>query len=344
MSYSAGYSDMEPREIALTERHREALAAFLKTAELRLEPDLEYAVGIYDNSEELVACGGHAGRVIKCLAVRPDYQSQGLLAKLATHLYTKLVLAGVSNVFVFTKPSTAAKFLDMNFYLVAQTDEAALLETRGDGIDSFVAEVRDMIKRAALPDAGLGCVVMNANPFTNGHLYLLEEAAKRCDGLVVFVVSENLSDFSSDVRRRLVTDGTRHICNLVVSPTSDYIVSATSFPSYFIKKASDIASMQASLDVTLFGSRIGRPLGIERRFVGTEPLDAMTCEYNRQMVRILPRFGIQTVEIERLTHDGDVVSASRVRQLLQQDEMEKVRGLVPPTTWEYLRSNWPSKS
>ena len=42
------------------------------------------------------------------------------------------------------------------------------------------------------------------DPFTNGHLYLVEYAARHCDNLYVFVLSEDKSVFPADVRFSLV--------------------------------------------------------------------------------------------------------------------------------------------
>ena len=40
----------------------------------------------------------------------------------------------------------------------------------------------------------VGCIVMNANPFTLGHEYLVQYAASRVHKLFVMVVSEDKSD------------------------------------------------------------------------------------------------------------------------------------------------------
>ena len=40
-----------------------------------------------------------------------------------------------------------------------------------------------------------GAVVMNCNPLTLGHRYLIEQALKQCDYLMIFVVQEDKSFF-----------------------------------------------------------------------------------------------------------------------------------------------------
>jgi [citrate (pro-3S)-lyase] ligase len=93
-------------------------------------------------------------------------------------------------------------------------------------------------------------------------------------------------------------------------------------------------------DVRLFAEEIAPMLNITVRFAREEPLDNVTRQYNEAMRRILPEYGIGFEEIERKEADGEVVSASRVRALLETGAFEDVAGqlarLVPRTTLEYL--------
>lgn len=50
-------------------------------------------------------------------------------------------------------------------------------------------------------------------------------------------------------------------------------------------------------DITLFAQKIAPHLNITYRFVGEEPEDSVTNEYNLAMKRILPKKRIQLVEI-----------------------------------------------
>ncbi len=76
---------------------------------------------------------------------------------------------------------------------------------------------------------------MNANPFTLGHQFLVEKAAKECDWLHLFVVQEEGSEFSFFDRFEMIKAGTRHIDNITIHPGSKYIISRATFPTYFIK-------------------------------------------------------------------------------------------------------------
>jgi len=90
--------------------------------------------------------------------------------------------------------------------------------------------------------------------------------------------------------------------------------------------------------VTIFAEHIAPVLGINVRFVGEEPLDSVTKQYNDTMRRILPNHNIEFVEIPRKEQSGEVISASRVRKLLDTKSFEAIEKIVPKTTLEYLKS------
>lgn len=57
----------------------------------------------------------------------------------------------------------------------------------------------------------LGAIVMNCNPFSKGHRYLIEQAGKQVEFLIVFAVEEDLSLFSFEERIRMIRKGQK-IC------------------------------------------------------------------------------------------------------------------------------------
>ena len=181
-------------------------------------------------------------------------------------------------------------------------------------------------------------MVANCNPFTLGHQYLIEQAAKACDTLHLFVLSEDASLFPADVRMELVKKGTAYLPNVLVHPTSDYLISSATFPTYFLKEEQIEKGAGGQLDLVVFGQHFAPALDIRCRFVGQEPFSPITALYNKQMQEILPRFGIQVVEIPRKEEGGAAISASRVRALLVEGKLDEVRALVPDTTWEFLQS------
>ena len=177
-----------------------------------------------------------------------------------------------------------------------------------------------------------GCIVMNCNPFTLGHRYLIEQAAKQVERLYVMVVREDCSLFAYTERKAMVEQGVADIENVSVIDGSDYAISRATFPTYFLKRLDDAADTQMLLDIDLFRRHIAPALGATVRFVGTEPTDQLTRRYNQLMHEALK----DVREINRLEKDGNAVSASRVRKAMEEGDMNTIRQLVPPTTLPYI--------
>ena len=177
-----------------------------------------------------------------------------------------------------------------------------------------------------------GCIVMNCNPFTLGHRYLIEQAAKQVERLYVMVVKEDCSLFAYTERKAMVEQGVADIENVSVIDGSDYTISRATFPTYFLKRLDDAADTQMLLDLDLFRRHIAPALGATVRFVGTEPTDQLTRRYNQLMHEALK----DVREINRLEKDGNAVSASRVRKAMEEGDMNTIRQLVPPTTLPYI--------
>ena len=181
-----------------------------------------------------------------------------------------------------------------------------------------------------------GAIVMNCNPFTLGHRYLIEYASKHVDYLYIFVVQEDRSIFKFEDRIDLVRKGTKDISNVIVLPSGNFIISATTFPGYFYKDNLKDVKIDCSNDLTVFAQYIAPVLNIKVRFAGEEPLDPVTRQYNEGMYEILPQYGIEFCEIPRKQDEVDVISASRVRKLLKEKKNDELKNLVPQTTFDYL--------
>ena len=177
-----------------------------------------------------------------------------------------------------------------------------------------------------------GVVVMNCNPFTLGHRYLIEQAAKQVERLFVMVVREDCSLFAYAERKAMVEQGVEHLKNVTVIDGSEYAISQATFPTYFLKRLDDAADTQMLLDLDLFRRHIAPALGATVRFVGTEPTDRLTRRYNQLMHEVLA----DVRETVRLEKEGNAVSASRVRKAMEQGDMSTIRQLVPPTTLPYI--------
>ena len=326
--------DYSVRALSLRDpEDRAALYAFLRAQGLRPEDDLEAAFGILDADENLAGCGCAAGDLLKCFAVAESLRGQNALGPLVSALVQERFAKGFYDLFIVIRSANLPLFTGCGFYEVAHTDAVALLENRPDGPEAFARTV------CRPGDEGLktGAVVMNADPFTLGHRYLLEQAAAACDLLYVFVLEEDRSFFPARDRLALVAEGTQDMPNVRVHAGGRYMISSATFPTYFLKSQENAARLQAELDAAVFAERIAPSLHVSCRFVGEEPLDPVTAWYNEALTSSLPRSGTALICIPRLEKGGSPVSASRVRALLRQQGLcPEVRALVPEATYAYL--------
>ena len=360
---------------------RRKVEDFLGSNGLRLgEVDLYLAVLSDDGA--ILAGGGLQRDILKCLAVSAEARSLGLSVPLISRLISVASERGCTNLKVFTKPENRAFFESLGFKLLAEAPKAILLEN-GRGLADYCAYLR------AHPASGV--IVMNANPFTLGHRYLVEQSVlalgpSTSSGtepvsagepveppkLTIIPVKEDASRFPYRERLAMLRAGCDGLADVVEG--SDYQISAATFPTYFLKNLSDAAETQMRLDIDLFGRHIAPALGATVRFVGTEPVDPLTARYNALMKELLPKYGVQLVEIKRLncspdcTEDSSTppsaplrmtkgttpepvaepveapalrqaqgpVTATEVRALLDEGRFREASALTPVSTWPYL--------
>ncbi|MBO4385291.1 MAG: [citrate (pro-3S)-lyase] ligase [Clostridia bacterium] len=292
---------------------------------LRYEGGADYTVQLVSDCGEILANGSLCGKVLKFIAVDPRLQGEGAALTVVSELVSEAMMRGITKLFLFTKASNEMLFRGIGFYTLAATRDVCFMENARAGLDRWLGSIEKF-------EGTVGAAVMNCNPFTLGHRYLIETAAKAVDHLYVFVVSEDRSRFPFEDRLALVKKGTEDIKNVHVMPSGDYMISFATFPTYFLKDGTDAESVYASLDAALFGERIAPKLNITKRFVGTEPYSPVTNAYNEAMKKLLPRCGVEVVEIERFRG----ISASSVREALDRGELSSLKELVPDGTLRYL--------
>lgn len=347
-----------------TPRQRQRIEAFLKRNGLRFD-DMHYYAAVTDDDGEMIAGGGLKGNVIKCVAVDDAHKGEAIANTLISHLIAHANEEGYSNVMLFTKPKNRQLFESLSFRLLAEAPEAVLMETGIGGINNMVEQLKKIKEEGEVckennqeckrkknksqhhntstsqplnpstphhHNALRGVVVMNCNPFTLGHRYLIEQAAKQVERLFVMVVREDCSLFAYAERKAMVEQGVAHLKNVTVIDGSEYAISQATFPTYFLKRLDDAADTQMLLDLDLFRRHIAPALGATVRFVGTEPTDRLTRRYNQLMHEVLA----DVRETARLEKEGNAVSASRVRKAMEQGDMSTIRQLVPPTTLPYI--------
>lgn len=201
-------------------------------------------------------------------------------------------------------------------------------------------EYLDNLKRISVEKIGQsGIIVMNCNPFTKGHKYLIETASKQVDNLYVLVVEEDKSAFKFKDRFAMVKEGVKDIENVTVLNSGRFVISSLTFPEYFTKETNKDTEFDASKDLYNFCKFIAPALKATKRFVGEEPLDIVTNQYNEQMKRFLPEYGIELSVVPRKETMGGVISATRGRKYIEAKDMDGVNMIFPETTVNYLKEN-----
>ncbi len=327
------YSDYEIRTLPLSLKPaRQRVERFLASCGLRLDPVDTYAVVTRVDDDAILAGGGLAANVIKCVAVSDALRGSGMMQRLVSHLLSEAHAAGHTCVRVFTKPDNQHIFESLGFQLLARAPKAVFMENGLPGIGDYLGHLKACVQAGG----SAGVIVMNANPFTLGHRALVEWAAAQVDRLYVIAVREDVSMFSSHERLAMITAGCRHLDNVTVVAGSDYAISAATFPTYFLKQLDEATDTQITLDLDLFARHIAPALGAAVRFVGSEPADALTARYVTLMQEQLPASGIDVRVMPRAELNGQHISASRVRSGLADGRLAEAVRLVPATTLPYL--------
>ena len=308
--------------------------ALLLSEGIRRDANLDYSCVMYDEDYQVIATGSCFGNTLRCLAVRSDHQGENLMNEIITHLVEVQFQRGNSHLFLYTKHQTARFFRDLGFSEIARVDGTMVfMENRRTGFTDYLKKLS-----VTKEEGTSAAIVMNANPFTLGHQYLVEQAAAQCDTVHLFVLSEDASLVPFSVREKLVKKGVAHLPNVICHDSGPYIISNATFPSYFLRDEDAVIESHAKLDLEVF-AKIAEALSITRRFVGEEPTSQVTGAYNRIMQTELPKKGIECIVIPRKLSQEMIISASTVRQALQSGDLETVRALVPDTTWEYFSSD-----
>lgn len=307
---------------------------FLERFSLKYE-DVDYTVVIREN-EDIIATCSKRDNVLKCFAIDENYQGLGLSNTLVSKVTEKLNLEGKYHSFIFTKPENQYLFEGLAYKNIFTTDKVSLLESGNKNINSSLDRI---IKEYNIDtNKEYAAIVMNCNPFTLGHRYIIETASKENENVIIFVVEEDKSVFPFKERFNLIKEGTKDLENVVVVPGGEYIISSATFPNYFLKKNDDALKEYTKVDCNIFGKYFVPKFNIIKRYVGTEPHCEVTNTYNETIKEVLPKYNVEIELITRKEIESDAISASRVRYLLKQGDFESVKKLVPKTTLDFLLS------
>lgn len=348
--------------------------ALLEREGIHRDQHLDYTAAMLDEDYHVIATGSLFGNTLRCMAVSSDHQGESLMNAIVSHLIEVQYSRGNYHLFLYTKCDSARFFGNLGFYEITRVPEENIvfMENKRTGFRDYLTALqretqqvettaRDEVNagdpgpshqaEAVMASGGpcaagptalnqgerVGAIVMNANPFTLGHRYLVEQARAACGVLHLFMVSEDVSLVPFSVRKKLIMEGTKDIPGIVYHEAGSYIISSATFPAYFQKGDNAVIRSQAGIDARIF-TRIAAALGITDRFVGDEPTSVVTGIYNEILSTALPEAGVACHIIPRKEADGKAISASTVRSCIHDGRLEDIRGLVPETTYRYFTS------
>ena len=305
---------------------------------------VDYTMILCDAQGAIAGTGSYQGQVLKYVVVAPAHRATNAFSVIVTHLI-RLLMKRHKQIFAFTRPGNTKSFERQGFKEVATAEPLyTLMEFGYRSIQDYRAYLQS--RKAIQVTPPVSAIVVNCNPFTNGHRYLIETAASQSTIVYLFIVEEDRSVFPFKDRWKLVEEGTRHLANVVMLKGGPYVVSGAIFPGYFLQNEEPdlVTRNQAELDVTIFAQHIVPVLGITRRYVGTEPYSPTTRAYNAAMKKLLTTCGVEVIEVERKslgTDSGghpDFISATKIRKAISEDNLDSVLDFLPPCTLAYLRS------
>lgn len=349
---------------------KEQIHSLLETEGIHKDKHLDYTCAMFDETMNVIATGSCFSNTLRCLAVSSEHQGEGLMNQIIAHLISIQFIRGNTHLFLYTKTESAPFFSSLGFYEIANIkNQIVFMENRRNGFASYLknlqqesqilpqfkkitTEIQSLspeqapVTAAIHPEKKIAALVINANPFTLGHQYLIEKASRENDILHLFIVEEDASLIPFTVRKKLVLDGTAHLNNIIYHDSGSYIISNATFPAYFQKDDKAVMKSHAELDLAIF-IKIAKDLHITKRYIGEEPFSEVTQIYNTIMAEKLPESGIGCTIIPRKEFicstqenrsDYLPISASLARQAIKDRNFKLLEQLVPETTLQYFKS------
>jgi len=324
----------------------ELVSDFLKNLEFDYHTnEVDLTMILYNLNNEIIGTGSVRKKTLKFVAVSTKFRETTAFAQIVTFLTNK-ILENYKQCFVFTKPYTSRLFENIGFSHIATAEPLfSVLEFGYETIQNYQEYLKE--NKIKTKTDQIASIVVNCNPYTIGHQYLIEKAAAENELVYLFVVSENLSVFPFELRWKMIKQGISHLNNVKMLSTGSYIVSGAIFPHYFLKQESTnlISEKQAEIDVKIFAKYIAPVLNIKRRYIGTENYCLTTSAYNNAMKEILPKKGVEVIEVKRISanNSDNFVSASKVRKAIKNNNLQSVIDFLPLVTRDFLLSDTSEK-
>ena len=334
---------MTIKEVVLTSE-RQRIASFLKEQGLNYEDNVDQTIYMEDENG-IVATLSADKYILKCLAVKRDVRGENLAVTLVSEMIKRLHALGIYYYQVFTKPEYGAVFKSLGFRVILETEKFAFLEGGEGDIDACIQKMKVQMKyslgiESVSADCDIAGVVINGNPFTTGHLKLVEYAAARHSFVLVFVVEEDGSYFTFKERYAMAYLALKPLKNVLVLPSSEYIVSKSTFPGYFLKSVDETTEQYAKCDALIFEKYFMPGLGICRRYIGEETQEYMLI-YNDTLKSVLKdRLEI----VKRFEEGGEVISAGKVRSLIKEGKTDKALEYIPRSNHSLLKGIMQGKN
>ena len=310
---------------------KQKIVDFLAKYNLNYEQNIDQTIYLEDG-DKVVATVSASKYIIKCLAADPAYRSENYAATLVSEMIKRLHMQGIYYYQVFTKAEYRVIFESLGFKSLLDTEKVSVLEGGDGDIQTEIKKMQTQIKygfgiKFPAENYDVACIVINGNPFTNGHLQLVEYASKRHEFVLVFVLEEEGSEFSFKERFSMAYLATKPCRNVMVLPSSRYVVSKATFPSYFLKSVDESTQEYATYDAMIFTKYFMPQLSIVKRYVGTETVDYMSV-YNQTLSKVL---GDKLEIVPRFEENGQVISARAVRKMLDEGKFEEAMQYIPRT-------------
>ena len=120
----------------------EQVDALLQEEGIRRDKNLDYTCVIYDDDLYVIATGSCFRNTLRCFATSHEYQGEGLLSQVVTHLMEYQAARGNLHLFLYTKPDSAPFLRDLGFHEIARVPDClAFMENRRNGFPGFLSEL-----------------------------------------------------------------------------------------------------------------------------------------------------------------------------------------------------------
>lgn len=291
----------------------------------------------------LVGVGGIAGDTVKCVAVADTHGActeRELLLPLMTELVATAWEAGEKNLLMYCSPDRTDSFSRCGFMTLAVVPGlACLMENNRQRLHDY----RKMLAELRRPGERIAAISLEGAPFTLGHRFIVEKAASENDWVHVFMRRTAVSFFSPNDRLAMARHGVADFPNVTVHPMTVYSFSRGIFPACFIADEKSREKARTGIETQLFRKHLATALGITRLYTGAPSLTDEGGRYNTDLAAWLKAEtvdapALELVQIPRFAVHDETLSSSTVRAVMTTRSLEAVRGMIPESSYLYIRN------